>query len=157
MNIKVKYFNENLEKIEKIEKGDWVDLRACTLKDLTTKKIYPLELCGIMYEPGDAFLIGLGVAMQLPEGYEAHIAPRGSTFKNFQLLQTNSVGVVDESYCGDGDEWFMPVFAINDGQINFNDRVCQFRIMEKMPEVTFEEVECLEGADRGGLGSTGIK
>lgn len=93
--------------------------------------------------------------MELPKGYEAHIVPRSSTFKNFGIIQTNHQGVVDCSYCGDNDQWFMPVYAVRDTHIECNDRICQFRIMENQPKISFEEVKNLEGADRGGFGSTG--
>lgn len=140
LKIKIKYFNDQLEKIQKITKGDWIDLRSsidCELKE------------------GEFKLIPLGVAMELPEGYEAEVKPRSSTFKNFSVIQTNSVGCVDESYCGSNDQWFMPIYALKDTKINMNDRICQFRIIEKMPEITFIEVEQLENEDRGGHGSTG--
>ena len=141
--IKVKYFNPDMPKLDFIEgKSDWIDLRSNVR---------------IEYKVGDFFLIPLGVAMQLPAGYEAHVAPRSSTFKNYGIIQVNSVGCVDESYCGDNDQWFMPVYALKDGIIEKFDRVCQFRIMEKMNGVTLEEVEELSGEDRGGHGSTGVK
>ena len=142
MQIKIKYFNDKLEKINKITQGDWIDLRSsidCELKQ------------------GEFKLIPLGIAMELPEGYEAHIVPRSSTYKNFGIIQTNHMGVVDELYCGNNDQWFMAVLAFRDTKINMNDRICQFRIIEKMPEVTFIEVEELGNKDRGGHGSTGIK
>lgn len=142
MQIKIKYFNDKLEKINKITQGDWIDLRSsinCELKQ------------------GEFKLIPLGIAMELPEGYEAHIVPRSSTYKNFGIIQTNHMGVVDELYCGNNDQWFMAVLAFRDTKINMNDRICQFRIIEKMPEVTFIEVEELGNKDRGGHGSTGKK
>lgn len=159
MKIKIKRLhpNLNIDNIKKIEQGDWIDLYACTLKDMQTKEVYDLNTSYIDYKPGDYFLVGLGVAMELPEGYEAHIAPRGSTFKNFGLIQTNSVGVVDESYKGDNDEWFIPVFACTEGVLEFGDKICQFRIMKKMPPIEFEKVKKLNNNDRGGFGSTGIK
>ena len=95
--------------------------------------------------------------MQLPKGYEAHIVPRSSTFKNFGIIQTNHQGVVDCSYCGDNDQWFMPALAVRDTHISLNDRICQFRIMKKMPKVHFDEVVFLSEKDRGGIGSTGRK
>ena len=104
---------------------------------------------------GEFRLIPLGVAMELPAGYEAHIAPRSSTFKNYGILQTNGVGVVDQSYCGDGDQWHMPVYATRDVTIPQGARICQFRILENQPRLTFCRVERLEGPDRGGFGSTG--
>jgi dUTP pyrophosphatase len=104
---------------------------------------------------GEFTLIPLGVSMKLPEGYEAHLAPRSSTFKKWGLLQTNGVGVIDESYCGDGDEWCMPVFATRAVEIAKGDRICQFRIMQKMPPVEFVIVDHLTDENRGGFGSTG--
>lgn len=142
MFIKIKYFDESMPKLEFIEgkKSDWIDLRAAE------------EL----FIPANTFaMIHLGVAMKLPEGYEAHIAPRSSTFKKWGIIQVNSVGVVDESYAGDGDEWMMPVYAIRDTNIHKGDRVCQFRIMEKQPAVQFVKVKHLEDENRGGFGSTG--
>lgn len=139
--IKIKYFNDKLEKLTYIDgKSDWIDLRAA--QDVDLKK-------------GEFKLIPLGVAMQLPEGYEAHIVPRSSTFKNFGIIQTNHQGVVDYSYCGDNDQWFMPALAVRDTHISFNDRICQFRIMENQPKISFDEVTSLSGSDRGGFGSTG--
>lgn len=142
MFIKIKYFDESMPKLEFIEgkKSDWIDLRAAE------------EL----FIPANTFaMIHLGVAMKLPEGYEAHIAPRSSTFKKWGIIQVNSVGVVDESYAGDGDEWMMPVYAIRDTNIHKGDRVCQFRIMEKQPTIQFVEAKHLEDENRGGFGSTG--
>ena len=142
-NIRIKYFTDQIEKLDYIDgKSDWIDLRAS--EDVELKA-------------GDFAMIPLGVAMELPEGYEAHIAPRSSTFKNWGLLQTNSVGVVDGSYCGDNDMWRMPVYATRDTVIHVNDRVAQFRIMKNQPRISFEEVKSLGHADRGGFGSTGVK
>lgn len=139
--IKIKYFSEDVERLELIEgKSDWFDLRAS--EDVTI-------------EQGEFKLVPLGVAMELPDGYEAHLAPRSSTFKNFGVLQTNSVGVIDNSYSGDLDMWRMPCLAMRDTQIHKGDRICQFRIMKKQPEVMFEEVAHLDGPNRGGFGSTG--
>ena len=140
-NIRIKYFTDQIEKLDYIDgKSDWIDLRAS--EDVELKA-------------GDFAMIPLGVAMELPEGYEAHIAPRSSTFKNWGLLQTNSVGVVDRSYCGDKDMWRMPVYATRNTVIHTNDRVAQFRIMKNQPQIAFEEVKSLGHADRGGFGSTG--
>lgn len=143
MEIKIKYFNEDMPRLELIDgKSDWIDLRSAERYE---------------YKNGQFLKINLGVAMQLPEGYEAHVAPRGSTFKNYGILQTNSVGVVDESYCGDNDCWFYPCYAVKDGIIEKNDRICQFRIVEKMPKIIFEEVLKLNNEDRSGFGSSGVK
>lgn len=140
-NIKIKYFTDQIEKLTYIDgKSDWIDLRAAS--DVILKK-------------GEFKLIPLGVAMELPKGYEAHIVPRSSTFKNFGVIQANHMGVVDCSYCGDNDQWFWPALAIRDTEIHVNDRICQFRIMENQPRIEFSEVDHLEGKDRGGFGSTG--
>ena len=140
MNIKIKYFTNEIDKITKIDKGDWIDLRAAQTVEL---------------KAGEFKLIPLGIAMQLPKGYEAHIVPRSSTYKNFGIIQTNHQAVIDESYCGDNDQWFYPAYALRDTVINVNDRICQFRIIEKQPPIEFEEVNVLGNKDRGGIGSTG--
>ena len=139
--IKIKYFTDKIEKLTYIDgKSDWIDLRAAESVDL---------------KKGEFKLIPLGVAMELPKGYEAHIVPRSSTFKNFGIIQTNHQGVIDSSYCGDNDEWKMPVYAMRDTHIEVNDRICQVRIMENQPKIQFEEVKALTGVDRGGFGTTG--
>ena len=140
--VKIKYFTDKIDKINKIDKGDWIDLRAAETVEL---------------KAGEFKLIPLGIAMQLPKGYEAHVVPRSSTYKNFGIIQTNHQAVIDESYCGDNDQWFYPAYALRDTVINANDRICQFRIMEKQPSIEFEEVETLGNEDRGGIGSTGRK
>ncbi|SDB27769.1 dUTP diphosphatase [Eubacterium oxidoreducens] len=139
--IRIKYFTDKIEKLTYIDgKSDWIDLRAS--EDVTLKK-------------GEFKLISLGVAMELPAGYEAHLVPRSSTFKNFGIIQTNSCGIIDGSYCGDEDMWRMPVYATRDAQIHVGDRICQFRIIENQPKITFDEVEHLGNENRGGFGSTG--
>lgn len=141
MELKIKYFSDKIEKLCYIDgKSDWIDLRAA--EDVVLKK-------------GEWKLIPLGVAIELPEGYEAHVVPRSSTYKNFGVIQTNSMGVIDASYCGDNDQWFWPALALRDTEIHLNDRICQFRIMENQPHIDFKEVEHLSGEDRGGFGSTG--
>ena len=141
LEIKIKYFCKDIEKLRFIDgKSDWIDLRAA--KDISLKA-------------GEFALIPLGVGMKLPKGYEAHVVPRSSSFKNFGIIQTNSMGVIDESYCGDEDEWKFPAYAVRDTNIKVNDRICQFRIMEHQPNLTFVESEKLEDTNRGGFGSTG--
>lgn len=141
MKIKIKYFSD-IPHVEKISVGDWIDLRAA--EDMEIKK-------------GHFALIPLGVAMQLPEGHEALMVPRSSTYKNFGIIQTNSMGIIDNAYCGNNDMWYFPAYAMRDTEIKKGDRICQFRIVESQPEIEFEEVENLENADRGGIGSTGTK
>ena len=141
--LKIKYFTDQIAHLEYIEgKSDWIDLRAS--EDVELKK-------------GEFRLVPLGIAVKLPEGYEAHIVPRSSTFKNFGIIQTNHQGVIDCSYCGDNDQWFMPAYALRDTHIEINDRICQFRIMENQPALVFDEVDSLSGQDRGGFGSTGVQ
>ncbi|MCQ2500359.1 MAG: dUTP diphosphatase [Lachnospiraceae bacterium] len=140
--IRIQYLNDEIERLRYIDgKSDWIDLRAA--EDVELKA-------------GEFKLIHLGIAMQLPEGYEAHIVPRSSTFKNFGIIQTNHMGVIDESYCGPNDWWRMPVYAIRDTKIQKNERICQFRIMKHQPVIQFVE-GALDGSDRGGFGSTGTK
>lgn len=140
--IKVKYHNDNINKITKISVGDWIDLRAAET---------------VTIPANTSAMISLGVSMKLPQGYEAHVAPRSSTFKNYGIIQTNSVGVIDNSYSGTNDIWKMPVYATRDTVIHENDRICQFRIMKTMGEVECIEVDSLDDTDRGGFGSTGVQ
>ena len=139
--ILIRYVSDQIEKLTYIDgKSDWIDLRAAE---------------NVVLKKGEFRLISLGVCMQLPEGYEAHIGPRSSTFKNFGIIQTNHQGVIDRSYCGPEDWWRMPVYAVRDTIIHKNDRICQFRIMENQPKIRFEETDELTGQTRGGFGSTG--
>lgn len=140
LKVRIKYLRD-VEKIKPILNGDWVDIRCA--ENITLSK-------------GDFIYIPLGIAMELPTGFEALVVPRSSTFKNFGIIQTNSLGVIDESYCGDNDEWHMPIYATRDTFIPKNTRLCQFRIIEHQP--VFELIECTTfgNADRGGLGSTGV-
>lgn len=138
--IKIKYFDNEIDKIEKISNGDLIDLRSAET---------------IHLKKGEFHLIPLGVGMILPSGYEAHIVPRSSTYKNFGIIQTNHMGVIDNSYSGDSDQWMMPIIAMRDTIINKNDRICQFRIEKIQPQIEFEEVEHLDKVSRGGIGSSG--
>jgi len=143
VKIEIKYFTDKIEELKYVDgKSDWIDLRAA--EDVSLKT-------------GDFKLIPLGIAMKLPSGYEAHIAPRSSTFKTWGLIQTNSVGVVDETYCGNDDQWKMPVYATRDTEIHLNDRICQFRIVEHQPKILFDKVEALKNSNRNGFGSTGLQ
>lgn len=141
--IRIRYFSDDLERLRYIDgKSDWIDLRVS--EEVVLKK-------------GDFALLPFGIALELPQGYEAHLVPRSSTFKNWGIIQTNSMGVIDCSYCGDDDMWRMPVYATRDTVIHRGDRVAQFRIMENQPRIEFEETEHLGHDNRGGFGSTGIK
>lgn len=140
--IKIKYFDKEIDKLEYIDgsKSNWIDLRSAETVHL---------------KKGEFRLIPLGVGMKLPDGYEANIVPRSSTYKNFKILQTNCFAVIDNSYSGDSDQWMLPIIAMEDTVINKNDRICQFRINKIQPEIGFEEVEHLDEVSRGGIGSTG--
>lgn len=141
--IKVRYLSNKVSKLEYIGgKSDWIDLYVAEDTEL---------------KQGDFKLIPLGIAMQLPKGYEAHIIPRSSTFKNFGVIQANHMGLIDEKYCGDNDQWYFPAIAMRDTVIHAGERICQFRIMEHQPVLQFEYVEALGNADRGGIGSTGTR
>ena len=140
--IRIKYHSDQIDRLAYIGgKSDWIDLRAA--EEVIMKK-------------GDFRLVDLGVSVQLPPGYEMLSAARSSTFKNYGLIQTNAVGVVDESYCADEDHLKWPCYATRDTVIHVDDRICQFRIIEHQPAITFEEVETLGNQARGGFGSTGI-
>lgn len=152
MKIKIKYFDSECQ-INDLKKGDWFDLRS--RKDYHGNK-------------GEFTLIPLGVAMMLPEGFEAVVAPRSSSFMNYKFIMTNSIGVIDNSYCGNNDEWKCPAYFLESGDIKKGDRICQFRIQpsQKAPfyvklkwlfssKIKFKKVEQLEAADRDGFGSSG--
>ena len=137
ITIKIKYFDKKIDKIEKVNIGDWIDLRAAETVKL---------------KKGEFRLISLGVGMKLPNGYEANIVPRSSTYKNFKIIQTNSFAVIDNSYSGDNDVWKYPAIAMEDTVIHKNDRICQFRVNRVQPSIQFKEVEHLDDIDRGGFG-----
>ena len=139
--IKIRYISKEIEPLRYVDgKSDWIDLRCAKRTEL---------------KAGEFALIPLGVAMELPAGYEAHVVPRSSTFKTWGIIQTNSMGIIDNSYCGSDDEWKMQVYAVRDTVIEVNDRICQFRIMENQPKLEFIPCEELSDKNRGGFGSTG--
>lgn len=142
LEIKIKYFDKDYPHLQEIAIGDLIDLRSRER---------------IEYKKGDFFMIPLGVAMEIPVGWKADVFPRSSTFKNWGLIQTNSVGKIDQSYSGDEDEWKLPVYATRDGVIEKYDRVCQFELTRKQPKIAFKTVESLNNPNRGGFGSTGTK
>ena len=140
--LKIRYLTDGLPELRYVGgKSDWIDLYAAETVALSA---------------GDFRLVRLGVAIALPDGYEAHIVPRSSTFRNYGVLQANSIGVVDNSYRGDDDEWMFPAYATRDVTIEKGARICQFRIMRNQPVLRFETVERLPDGNRGGFGSTGI-
>lgn len=138
--IKIKYHSDDLPRLNKIDVGDWIDLRASQDVDL---------------DPFEFSLIPLGVSIELPKGWEAHVVPRSSTFKKFGVIQTNHMGIIDSSYNGDDDQWMFPALAIRKTSIKKGDRICQFRITENQPDIVFHEVDFLGNKNRGGFGSTG--
>lgn len=137
--IRIKYHTD-IEPINKIKVGDWIDMRAAE-----TVKIAKDEIA----------FISLGVSMELPTGYEAIVAPRSSTLKNFGVMLGNSIGIIDNSYCGDNDIWKFCAYAVRDTIIRKGDRICQFRIQKNQESIEFIECEWLGNDDRGGYGSTG--
>lgn len=141
LDIKIVYHDKNMPKLKSVDIGDWIDLRASV---------------GGYFMAGDFALVDLGVSMKLPDGYEAHVAPRSSTFKNWGIIQTNSVGIIDNSYSGTNDVWKMPCYFTRNTRINPGDRICQFRLVKKMETPTFTEVDKLDDVDRGGFGITGV-
>ncbi len=141
MKIKVKYHCNDIEHMQQTENGDWIDLRAAERVEM---------------KAGDFRIISLGISVKLPDGYEAHIVPRSSTFKRWGILQTNHMGIIDNSYSGENDIWGFPALAMHDTIIEKGDRICQFRIEKKMEKISFHEVDHMDGEDRGGFGSTGV-
>ena len=139
VEVRIKYHTDT-PNLKKITKGDWIDLYAAESVDL---------------KQGELKLISLGVSMEIPEGYEALVAPRSSTPKNFGIMCANSVGIIDNTYCGDNDIWQFPAYAIRDTHIEKGDRICQFRLIENQPSITFIPVTHLNNESRGGIGSTG--
>ena len=141
--IRVKYHSDKIDRLAYVGgKSDWVDLRSA--EEVVMKK-------------GESRLVDLGISVQLPEGYEMIIAARSSTFRRYGLIQTNAIGVIDESYCGDDDHLLWSCYATRDTQIHVNDRICQFRIIEHQPHLLFEETQTLGNPSRGGYGSTGVQ
>lgn len=141
LTLDIKYFRDDIQKLEYIDgKSDWIDLRASE---------------DVEFKQGEFKLIPLGIAVRLPRGYEAHVVPRSSTYKNYGLIQANHMGVIDCSYSGDNDQWFVPMIAMRDTFVKAGDRICQFRVMENQPRLVFNEVDHLDDVDRGGFGSTG--
>ena len=141
MDIKIKYTDKDLKPIDAAHKGEWIDLRSAETVEMNA---------------GEFRKIRLGVAMQLPPGYEAIIAPRSSTFDKWGIIFLNSIGIIDNLYCGDNDEWHVAVMALRKTKIYKNDRICQFRILHGQPSLQFIEVEHMDAPDRGGFGSTGV-
>lgn len=137
-------FKKHVDKLlapAEIAMGDWIDLRAAEY---------------VLMKKGDFTIISLGLSVKLPEGYEMLIAPRSSTYKNFGIIQANSIGIIDESYCGDDDILGFPAIALRDTVIHVNDRICQFRIIRHQPDFFLTEVKHLSDTSRGGFGSTGV-
>ena len=160
LEVKVKYFNPEMPKINKIDKGDWIDLRIDNIEQNGNLRPWQKDDDDkeFVYTTPNSFIkIKLGIAMQLPNGFEAHVAPRSSIFKNFKMILTNSVGIIDESYCGDNDEWIAPMYCFEGIKLYRYERICQFRLIEKMEKILITEVEKLNNKDRGGFGSTGTK
>jgi dUTP pyrophosphatase len=141
LTIKIKYRNRDTKRIDMLPNGDWIDLAI-------DQDVSMME--------GDFRLVHLGVAMQLPVGYEAHIIPRSSTYAKYGIIQANSFGLIDNSYRGDDDWWMFPAIAMMETFIERGSRICQFRIVEKQPPLIFREYENFETSSRGGFGSTGI-
>ena len=170
MKIKVREITKGC-KFEINKDGDFIDLRAAEdvtmfIPNSTTLK-RSTNTRNVLF---DFYIIPLGIAMQLPKGYEAHVLPRSSTFKKFGIIQANHCGIIDETYCGNDDEWKYPAIALKECHINKGDRICQFRIQlsqkatvwQKIKwlftnKIKFEWVDKLEGNNRGGFGTSGVK
>lgn len=172
MDIKIKYHDPHMPRVEQKIGSDWIDLRVVGVKGrpwiYNTKDLDDYGLCAnnkkamldseyVIYHEGDMLMLNLGVSISVPKGFECHVVPRSSTFKSWGLMQTNSLGVIDNAYCGNDDVWHMPVVAMRCGAISRYSRVCQFRVVESMPKINFNIVEDMNCDSRGGFGSTGVE
>ena len=177
LKIKVKKLNKDIDLPKVIDKGEWVDLRAAETVHLNapqagTLKRYKVGREEVSHRDVEFSytLIPLGVAMKLPKGFEAIVLPRSSTYTRYKIIQSNSMGVIDNSYSGNHDEWKFPAIAMSDTTIECGDRICQFRIQLSQKATVWQkikwffssgvkivEVDNLDGADRDGIGSTGVK
>lgn len=137
--LKVKY-HADIDHIQQVDGSDWIDLRSAE---------------DVYLEEGQYKRINLGISMQLPDGYEAHILPRSSTFERYGILLVNGMGIIDNSYCGDNDIWAFPAHATRETFIPKNARICQFRIVQSQPNLAIQTVEVLGNADRKGFGHSG--
>lgn len=142
LTIKIKYHSADIPEITPIDQGDCIDLYAAERVEL---------------KAFESAVISLGISVKLPDGYKAQLTPRSSTFKRWGIIQTNSVGTIDNSYCGENDIWGMPVLAMRDTVIEIGDKICQFEIVKKMEKPDIIKVDHMEDADRGGFGSTGSR
>lgn len=156
MNIKVKYFDKDLTPLIKGAKGDLIDLRVASVK-VNGAEVVDFKENGVDYKAGDVVFVGLGVAIEVEDEYKCNVYPRSSTFKNYGVILTNSVGQIDNAYKGDNDQWMAMFYALKDGHMEFDDRVLQFEVVPRMRNVNVEVVKHLGEVDRGGYGSTGVK
>lgn len=170
MKIKVRLINPNC-RFEFYSKGEWIDLRSSITIELNAP--YTNTLNGKRDKRNVVFdykAIPLGFAMQLPKDFEALVLPRSGTFKAYGTICVNSQAVIDSSFSGNNDEWKYLVMATRDTTIFEGDRICQFRIQPSQKasfwtklkwlftnKIEFEFVDSLDGEDRGGVGSTGVK
>lgn len=153
LKLQVKYIDKNIAPIEKKDGGDLIDLRVSTVKRNGVKESFPCK-----YKKGDSLFFGLGFALKVPYNKKSNVYPRSGMFKNYGFLLTNSVGQIDNSYSGNDDEWKAMIYCTREGEINYNDRILQFEVVDRtMENVEFEVVDNLDEANRGGYSSTGVK
>lgn len=153
MKMRIKYFDKNMTKLQKIDGGDLVDLRVSKVIKNGEEVEFPCK-----YKFGDVLFFKLGFAMKMPQEKKANVYPRSGMFKNYGFILTNSVGQIDNAYQGDNDEWCAMVWCTRDGGIEYNDRILQFEVVDRVMEgVKFIEVEELSQVNRGGYSSTGVK
>ena len=162
MKIKVKALNENC-KPEILKQGEWIDLKTESLTTIAAP--YFSTNSSQMYSE----LISLGIAMQLPKYFEAHVLPRSGTYNKYKVILTNGMGIIDSSYCGDNDIWKFNALSLEGCSIPAGTRIAQFRIQPSQfapwyiklkwlftNKIEFEFVDNLDNNDRGGFGSTGV-
>ena len=153
MKLEVRYIDKNITRLQKIDGGDLVDLRVSRVFKNEEEVKFPCE-----YSFGDTLFFKLGFAMKMPPEKKANVYPRSGMFKNYGFILTNSVGQIDNKFQGNDDEWCAMVWCTRDGVINYDERILQFEVVDRVMEnVLFEEVEDLSSINRGGYSSTGVK
>ena len=178
LEVEIKYHDKNMPKMVKLDRGNWVDCRVIeggkvtfdigtpnerkeklqwvdcerTLEDGTIEKTKK-----ITYHKGDFLMLPLGISIKQPKGYEVNLLPRSSTFKNFGIIQANSMAVGDDTFISDNDMYHYPAIALTDGEIYLYDRICQMQV-NKTTNLKLNEVDTLgDNKARKGFGSTGVR
>ena len=173
LEVEIKYHDDKMPRMVKLDRGNWVDCRVIEGGKITFNIGTPNEKkeklqwidCErdgektkkIIYHKGDFLMLPLGFSMKQPKGYEVNLLPRSSTFKNFGVIQANSMAIGDDTFISDNDMYHYPVIALTDGEMYLYDRICQMQV-NKTTNLKLNEVKTLgENETRGGFGESGVK